>query len=508
MRPVDQSSVMFRSHPGHIPASISKSNAARLIFLSGINLILIQWVLIRELITVLLGTELVVLLVSVSYFAGLSTGYLFTYRLRPQWLLPLSVFTFLTHLTLPVWFRLLVIILEAVDAYPLVFIVLPVLTALLVPAFYSIFLPYFIDTGKNSLPGFYTIELIGSMTGIVILVILGGTGGIQSVYTIYVFVLTLILLLLKIPRIWLIPLTSLGILWLVCLPVLHYWSNALLFEHLQGLPYGSKTLFSGYSPYQKVDVIETPDRDRYLFLDGLEHFGSPGGSRLNVLLGTVPAQLIHPEKALVIGAGSMEMERLIADTGSQVTTVEIDPLVVQTSVKYFTVYNQMDVLKNRMIVIDDAKHFMANTDQSYDLITTDTPAAFTIQTATLYSEPFFRQVKARLNQDGLFAVNLTGKFQPDHLTSRRIAATLLVVFNEVWVVTSESAGWSFAYAGDKPTFDKGTLEAILRANGESDYTIFEPASVRVVAGNAMPVTLDTMDIVLRDSFDWIQDRLK
>ncbi len=46
-----------------------------IVFFGGLNLILVQWVLAREMTALLLGTELVVLLVSVSYFAGLSLGY-------------------------------------------------------------------------------------------------------------------------------------------------------------------------------------------------------------------------------------------------------------------------------------------------------------------------------------------------------------------------------------------------------------------------------------------------
>src|SRR5215813_15300229 len=41
--------------------------ALPIVFCGGANLILIQWVLVREMTTLLLGTELVVLLVSLSY---------------------------------------------------------------------------------------------------------------------------------------------------------------------------------------------------------------------------------------------------------------------------------------------------------------------------------------------------------------------------------------------------------------------------------------------------------
>src|SRR5256885_151552 len=116
-----------------------------IVFFGGANLILVQWVLVRELTTLLLGTELVILLVTVAYFAGLSVGYVLSGRIRRQWLPRLAVFTLAAHLTFPIWFRLIIAKLDAVGAYPLAFILLPLITPFLIPAFYSAFLPSFVD---------------------------------------------------------------------------------------------------------------------------------------------------------------------------------------------------------------------------------------------------------------------------------------------------------------------------------------------------------------------------
>jgi spermidine synthase len=478
-----------------------------IVLLGGINLILIQWVLVRELTTLLLGTELVILLISISYFMGLSIGYLMADKINRSWLVPLGAITLLLHLGLPVWFRLMVAVLAAYDAYPIAFVIMPLLAVFIVPTFYSIFLPIFADNGEGRLSTLYAAELLGSVCGIAILVALGGLG-LQLIFGVYALMLMVILLLLRIRREQTIAAIILGLTWLALFPTLNYWSNAILFQRLQGLPEGTYTLFSGYSPYQKVDLLETPNGSRYLYLDGLEHFGDDDGSWLNVILGRVPVRLIDPARTLVIGAGSMEMERMIAESASHVTTVEIDPVVVDVSLRYLKFYNWMDTLDNRSIVIDDAKHFVANTDEQYDLISTDTPAAFTIQTATLYSEPFFRTCKARLYNGGMMAVNLTSDFAPDDITSTRIAASLLAVFNEVWVVTSESAGWSFAYAGDDLNFNRNRIADALRASGEQNFIIFEPDTVIEIVGNAAPITLDSMDLVLMNSLDWLEDRLR
>jgi hypothetical protein len=76
------------------------------------------------------------------------------------------------------------------------------------------------------------------------------------------------------------------------------------------------------------------------------------------------------------------------------------------------------------------------------------------------------------------------------------------------VITPESVGWSFAYAGDNLPFDRQTIEAALRSTGEVEYAIFATEAVRAIVGDAPPITLDSMDIVLETSADWIGDRLR
>jgi spermidine synthase len=183
-------------------------------------------------------------------------------------------------------------------------------------------------------------------------------------------------------------------------------------------------------------------------------------------------------------------------------------MVVDASLRFFTHVNRMDTLANRTLLVDDAKHFLANDDREYNLIAASPPAAYSIQTATLYSQPFYQEVHHHLALDGVFAANLTSIFAPDDLVSRRIAAGLLMTFDDVIVVTAESVGWSFAYASDNLPFGTEVLEAALRRSGEVNYAIFDTPAVRAFVGDAQPITLDSMDIVLHVSAEWIGDRLR
>ncbi|MEO8608424.1 MAG: hypothetical protein ABI690_11100 [Chloroflexota bacterium] len=500
--------------PNKVSHKINLSKIARatkspvgIVFFGGMNLILVQWVLVREMTALLLGTELVVLLVSVAYFAGLSVGYMLAERVKRTWLAPMGVFTLVIHLTLPIWFRILVAWLDSIHAYAAAFLILPLLTPFVISAFYSIFLPLFADNGEGQVAGLYGAELLGSGAGVIILVVLGSEG-LGAVFAVYSFGLLLILLALGVRMKMIIPLVMLSFLWLLVLPGINNWSNALWYQTLHGLPAGTTTLFTGYSPYQKVDVLQLPSGARYLYLDGLNHFGTYDGQRLNVVSGQIPAALMKPENALVFGAGSMQMAAMIADHAGQVRTVEIDPLVVDVSRRFLLEYNRLNKLTNRTITIDDAKHFIANSAEHFDFVATDLPAAYSIQTATLYSSPFFAEIARHLNPSGVFVANLTSKFTPDDEVSRRIAAGLLANFKEVMVITPESVGWSFAYASDHLPFDGATVEKALRDSGEKTFVIYETPAVRAIVADAQPITLDSMDIVLHVSWDWVKSRIE
>jgi spermidine synthase len=477
-----------------------------IVFFGGVNLVLVQWVMVREITTLLLGTELVILLISVTYFAGVSLGYRLSGRVNRRWLAPLGVLTFVLHLTLPVTFRLLVTWLGANGAYWVAFLLLPVLTPFVVSAFYSIFLPLFVDNGEGGLGSLYLMEILGTIFGVGVLVTLSELG-FQTVFIIYSVGLVAILVSLGLSR-WLAALlAAAGSIWLALFPGVNAWSNALWYTDFMAFPEGSRVIFSAYSPYQKVDVIELPDGERGLYLDGLSHFNGAFGYRLNIIVGEVPASLIQPSNALVIGGGVMKTEQLLAARGAHVTTVEIDPIVADVGARLFYQYNQMDELADRVVVVDDAKHYIANSATRFDLIVADTPAALSIQPATLYSVPFYQSIRDSLTDGGIFVGNMTSQFLPNDVISRRVAASVLEAFDEVMVVTPMSVGWSFVFAADDLPFTRAELENALRATGEAQFAIFDTAAVRAIIADAQPITLDSMDFVLQTSVEWIADRL-
>ncbi len=453
--------------------------------------------MVRELTMLLLGTELVILLVSVAYFAGLSIGYLWSGRIKLRWLPGLAAGALVLHLTLPVTLRLVSGWSYAAGVFWIAFAALPLVMPFAVSAFYSILLPLFVDNGRGRLADLYVVELLGAVTGLAILMGVG-TLGLQSLYIPYTLLLLALLALLGIDLRWLAVLCIAAALWLAALPDLDARSNTYWFSQVFELE-EPRTVYSTYSPYQKVDILEDAKGQRYLFLNGLIDYGTDTWKRLNVMLGEVPTRLVQPKSMVTVGSGSMALEGLVADHVGHITTVELDPVVLNASRKHFVAVNRTDQLKNWSYVIDDAKHFFANTNERYGLVTMNVPAPLTAQTATLYSSAFYAGVKARLNPGGVLVVSLTRPLRVENTVARRIAAGVLANFKEAIAITPGSVGITFVFASDALPFTAADVENLLRETGEETFSIMDETALKMLVGSASPITLDSLDIALGES---------
>jgi spermidine synthase len=208
---------------------------------------------------------------------------------------------------------------------------------------------------------------------------------------------------------------------------------------------------------------------------------------------------------VTVGSGSMALEGLVSSYVGHVTTVELDPVVLDASHRLFTSVNHTDELMNWSYVIDDAKHYFATTPDRYDLVTMNVPAPLTAQTSTLYSAPFYAGVKAKLKPDGVLAVSLTRRLRPENLITRRIAAGILANFKQAIVVTPASVGITFIYAGDQLPFTLQDVEEMLKETGETNYSLIDISALKIIVGDAQPITLDSLDVALQESARRIKD---
>lgn len=134
----------------------------------------------------------------------------------------------------------------------------------------------------------------------------------------------------------------------------------------------------------------------------------PQDMRLQRMLGHLTT--LTPKRArtaLVIGCGAGVTAGAVSIDPDleRMTIAEIEPLVPQVVSTYFGEFNH-NVIKNPKVevVVDDARHFLLTTDQTFDAITSDPLDPWVKGAAALYTKEFWELAKSKLNPGGVITV--------------------------------------------------------------------------------------------------------
>ena len=131
----------------------------------------------------------------------------------------------------------------------------------------------------------------------------------------------------------------------------------------------------------------------------VEATNNPNDLRLERLLGHLSA-LAHPQpkSVLVVGLGAgVTAGALTLHPGiERIVICEIEPRVTGAA-RQFAPENY-DVLSNPKVelVFDDARHFLATTDESFDIITSDPIHPWVRGNSVLFSREYYQIVRSRL----------------------------------------------------------------------------------------------------------------
>ena len=127
--------------------------------------------------------------------------------------------------------------------------------------------------------------------------------------------------------------------------------------------------------------------------------------RLQRMLGHLPCLVQEkPRTVLVVGCGAGITAGCFVDWPSveRIVVCEIEPKVVAAARAYLGDANH-DVLRDPRteIVIDDARHYLATTTDTFDVITSDPIHPWVRGAAALYSAEYYDLVRARLRPGGI-----------------------------------------------------------------------------------------------------------
>ena len=167
-------------------------------------------------------------------------------------------------------------------------------------------------------------------------------------------------------------------------------------------------IFHKQSEFQKIEVYETENVGKSLFLDDIEQFSEADEIEYHRTMTKVPFS-IHskPNKILIIGGGdgAIARECLRYKSVESIDLCEIDEEVVSTCRKYFP--QMANCLKKDKIniIYQDAQYFIKTTKNKYDIILVDSTDPIN-QAVPLFKETFYKNVKKVLNPDGLIVFQM------------------------------------------------------------------------------------------------------
>ena len=224
-------------------------------------------------------------------------------------------------------------------------------------------------------------------------------------------------------------------------------------------------LYSGETPYQKVEIIDSDVFGRTLVLDGKTQSTERDEFVYHETL-VHPAMLCHPDPQRVFigggGEGGTLREVLAHRTVQEVTMLDLDQEVVDLCRRYLPNHHQGSFDDPRTSLFhQDARGFLAEDGEGYDVIILDLVDPLEGGTAfLLYTEEFYRIARARLNGGGVLVTQSGPAGLPNHQECfTTIHNTLRRVFvhaagAQVHVPAFQTL-WGFTLASDSPLLPAG-----------------------------------------------------
>ena len=479
------------------------SNYKIILFLAGFNSILLQYLLLKEIPSSLFSTEITVLLTLTSYFLGFSIGYFLSGKLSLKGvkfiiILLLPIHTFIVYII-----RILAFFFLQVKAVWLILSFF--ISSFFFCSLYSIFLPLFLLKIKKkiqeSVSSFYSLELIGSFSGSLLILLLQFFS--LPLFFVYILIFYILVFLLLQKKSVLFLLSISFILLTLISPYLNkttleVFYSSLVRDHL-------KLISSSYSPYHRIDVLIDDENNKYLFLDGIIYFNSHELEDFNTYLVEIPLQIKkNVSDVLIIGGGTLSSAFHASKYALNITVVELDPGVIFTAKKYFREFNHFNSISNKVkIVVDDGKHYLMNTDKNFDVIIVDVPYPWNIQTALLYSTDFYQIIKTRLKKNGMFVTHLGERLQENSKTPKKIVKSISEVFQNYIEYSFKNLKPGFIMASDDFRISRDMIYLTSKNLDIGKPSILEKKEIDEISSSLTPITIFNLDVVIDESFSRI-----
>jgi spermidine synthase len=199
-----------------------------------------------------------------------------------------------------------------------------------------------------------------------------------------------------------------------------------------------RTVYSGRSLYARIDIVDTAEYGRMLFLDGIAQSAEADEFIYHESL-VHPAMLLHPnpKSVCIVGGAEGATIREVAkyQDVNRIVMVDIDEELVEVCKQHLNSWSNGAFEDPRLqLHIGDGRKFLEQTDETFDVIlvdlndpTEDSPAIY------LFTQEFYQLVHQRLGKEGIGCFQGTD-LQPAKLELHaRIYNTISSVFP--WVIS-------------------------------------------------------------------------
>lgn len=219
----------------------------------------------------------------------------------------------------------------------------------------------------------------------------------------------------------------------------------------------TRTLFSGKSEFQQLDIVETTEYGRMMLLDGLVMCTERDEFVYHDMIAH-PALFVHPnpKQVLVIGGGDGgTIREVVRHPEVELATLcEIDGLVVEKSVEFLpTLASAIDGKHPKVkLHIDDGLAYIRAHQNSFDVILVDSTDPIG-PAVGLFEKDFYQLVYGALKQDGIMVAQSESPFyhsdiQKDMYKALRSVFPIVEMY-QAFIPTYPSGLWSFAFASKK-----------------------------------------------------------
>ena len=231
------------------------------------------------------------------------------------------------------------------------------------------------------------------------------------------------------------------------------WQLVAYGRQIATTDYGAHALFFGEGMNSSVAVSETPSGARFFHVSGKTEASSlVKDMRLQRMLGHIPA-LLHakPRSVLIVGcgAGVTSGSFVLHPTIERIVICDIEPIIPRVVATHFREENH-DVIRDPrvQIIYDDARHYIATTQEKFDIITSDPIHPWVKGSAVLYSQEYFELCKRRLNPGGL-VTQWVPLYEANRAVVQSEIATFFSVFphGTIWANDDDGFGYDTVMLG-------------------------------------------------------------